>query len=137
MQIETSGGVVRVTLPTALEQSVAESVEKAVLAALTPGVRAVLFDASHVEETTIFARTAFIRLQALIARQCRTSWLASRPRIRGYCQWICHVAEDPHARVHMTREQAEAWLNDGGERFASIEQRTASAIAAVKKGGAR
>ena len=136
MQIETVGGVVQVTFPGNLDEDVAVAVESAVTARLVPTVTAVLFDASEVEDTTIFARTTLIRLQAVIGQGRRTSWLAARPRIRGFCQWICHVAEDPLAKVHMTREQAELWLTDSSRRFEAIQKRTADAIAAAKNGGA-
>ena len=46
----------------------------------------------------------------LKARDCRTAWLARRPRLRGVAWWIVHAAEDPRAMPVTERRFAEQWL---------------------------
>lgn len=78
-----------------------------------------LLDLTSLSGCSLPTRTRLMELQReLFAAGIRTAFVAQRPRFRGMCMWISHVAEDTVARTFPTREQAEMWL---GETMGRLE----------------
>ena len=80
-----------------------------------------LMDLVELRACSLATRTRLMELQRdVYAAGIRTAFVAQRPRFRGMCLWIAHVAEDPVARAFPSREQAEMWLAQSVGRLEHI-----------------
>lgn len=93
------------------------------LDAVPTGTRVVV-DLTEVSRCDRAACRALARIQRRFkAHQCRTAWLADRPRLRGAAWWIVHAAKDPQAMPVTSQRFADEWLTGDEERLDQVGSR--------------
>jgi len=133
--VERVPGRVDVTLRGQWSDADAEAYEKAMIAAVAGKTRVrVLINLSELVSCTLSVRQVLSGVQRKLGQSdCRTAYVANRPRLRSIALWVVHMAEDGEARSVPTQNQAEDWLLGETDRVTSIRRSTESRLANLRR----
>lgn len=133
--VERAPGRVDVTLRGQWSDADAQAYEEAMIQAVASKIRVrVLINLSELVSCTLSVRQVLSGVQRKLGESnCRTAYVANRPRLRSIALWVVHMAEDGEARSVPTQNQAEDWLLGETDRVTSIRQSTESRLANLRR----